>query len=88
MKSDIAKIYDTHKRSWFPNPTHGRVDQCSGHGVVGPPRNCEGRVTNDVLLIEQSGTQVHWAVCSKWLEEEPKAVAYLRDHGYNQHDPD
>jgi hypothetical protein len=49
---------------------------CSAHGVAA---GCAPLVA-DAVLCDAGSDHVEWVVCARWLEENPDAVAWLRDH--------
>lgn len=79
MKSTILKIFQGHDPNRFPNDTDGAAGRCSAHGEAGA---CGGVGNHDVLLEEEDGTPVHWAVCTEWTRTQPDALEHLRHHGF------
>ncbi|MEU4872170.1 hypothetical protein [Streptomyces sp. NPDC021608] len=57
-------------------PHANAKDACSAHGVAAA---CS-RPVADVVLSDAGSDHVEWAVCARWLTENPDARAWLESH--------
>ncbi|MFF7205427.1 hypothetical protein [Streptomyces sp. NPDC008141] len=55
-------------------PHTNAKSQCSAHGIAA---KCT-TLTADVVLTDAGSKHVEWAVCARWLQENPDAVAWLK----------
>ncbi|WP_367325822.1 hypothetical protein [Streptomyces sp. HUAS ZL42] len=57
-------------------PHANAKDACSAHGAAA---QCTPLVA-DVVLSDAGSEHVEWAVCARWLRENPDATAWLEGH--------
>ncbi|MFE9777241.1 hypothetical protein ACFYPA_03685 [Streptomyces sp. NPDC005775] len=57
-------------------PHANNKDMCSAHGAAA---GCASLVA-DVVLSDAGSEHVAWAVCGRWVKENPDAVAWLEAH--------